>query len=88
MRCTVPGAAPVSDGVDDHDELEPVPRVEQPGRLLEAVEHRGARRAEAVGDERADRVVPAVAAAEAGRRPHTRSTSSFRKCVAQEMQGS
>ena len=42
MRCTVPAAAPERDRVDDHDELEPVPRVEQPGRLFVAVEHRRA----------------------------------------------
>ena len=37
---------------------------------------------------KADGVVTAIAAPQASGRPHPRTTSSLRKCVAQEMQGS
>ena len=76
--------------VHDHDQVEPRPGVEQPRRLVVALEHGRTGGPQAVGHERPHRVVTPVAAPEAGGRlqGHVRSTSSLRKWVAQEMHGS
>ena len=57
--------------VHDHDEVEARPGIEQPRRLVVALEHGGTGRAQPVGDERAHGVVAAIAAAEAGGRALT-----------------
>ena len=77
------------DGVHDDEEVEVAPLVEEAGRLVGAVEQRCAGCAKALGDHGADGVVAPVPAPEAdGGGSQSRSTSSRRKCVAQEMHGS
>ncbi len=88
---TVQGAGRCAgaDGIDDDEQIETGEVVDQAAGVLAAVEERDAGGGEPVGDEHAGGVVAAVAVAEAGDGgSHRRSMVTFRKCVAQEMQGS
>ncbi len=91
----MPGRRARRDGVDEHDALDAVAeRLQQLGRLSSQLQDIGLRQqiAHALGDHEAYRVVTPERVSEAddaeARRRHARSTSSRRKCVAQEMHGS
>jgi len=77
------------DRVDDDQRVEIGPQVEEARRLVRAVEDGGAGFPKARGRKRSDRIVTAERASQAdGGGSQSRSTSSRRKCVAQEMHGS
>ena len=88
----MPGGGARRDGVHDERGVGSLPRVDEPAGLLFAFDDVDARR-HATAEPRRDRqpgaVVAAVLVADADHHMrHRRSTSSVRKCVAQEMHGS